>query len=437
MTSVPDWTELYRDESPTTKHPGVLASNRLEGFLVDWEALSFRGRYTSPVFSQYFIDAGEDPSVLQKLNEHIEIFEQYFLDQSGTRDSDSAWFYEASRHWDEKIVLEDDLPPGVLEYSDEMIEEQRRYADPNYRRDRLTSPFAKLIDRFEKYCWHAFWYEYFSVYQEELAGQTVVRLNTSFGPIDIELNWDRARWTVFHFLALAQYGYYNNTFLTPNCSHTAERDEISVSGTGQVVKGGFWKPCLNKTMAVLDEMLGPLLKDEGAAMYSSRLHQQAEIEPARRGEICWNGFKFDLYGKALTDQDFFILNKDQEEFSDDEKESLAEFGCIPFGKVISGMDVVDAMSRVPSSVINVIGATEVADLTMPGEVPVLLPDETLVLENIECLSGTPLTRRYKVNSLSELKLREIETMWARASKNNGTEIAKTIETIIETSGLSE
>jgi len=428
MTSVPDWIELYRDESSTTKHPGVLASNRLEGFLFDWEALSFRGRYTSPVFSQYFIDAGKDPSVLQKMNEHIEIFEQYFLDQSGTRDSDSAWFYEASRHWDEKIVLEDDLPPGVLEYSDEMIEEQRRYADPNYRRDRLTSPFAKLIDRFEKYCWHAFWYEYFSVYQEELAGQTVVRLNTSFGPIDIELNWDRARWTVFHFLALAQYGYYNNTFLTPNCSHTAERDEILVSGTGQVVKGGFWKPCPNKTMAVLDEMLGPLLKDVGTAMYSSRLHHQAEIEPARRGEICWN---------VSTDQDFFILNKDEEEFSDSEKESLSEFGCIPFGKVISGMDGVDAISHMSSSVIDVIGAIEVADLTMPGKVPVLLPDEMLVLENIECLSGTPLTRRYKVNSLSELKLREIEAMWALASKNNGTEITKTIETIIETPGLSE
>jgi cyclophilin family peptidyl-prolyl cis-trans isomerase len=147
------------------------------------------------------------------------------------------------------------------------------------------------------------------------AGNPVVVMETSKGTIRIELNAAKAPNTVKNFLAYVDSGFYNGTIfhrVIPN---------FMIQG------GGF-------TAGMAEKDTRPPIQNESA---NGLTNDRGTIAMARTGDP-----------HSATAQ-FFInhggnnafLNKDQ---------SRDGWGYAVFGKVIEGMDVVDAIAAVPTGV---------------------------------------------------------------------------------------
>lgn len=165
------------------------------------------------------------------------------------------------------------------------------------------------------------------------------RIKTSLGDIDLALDRGRAPVTVANFLEYAESGYYDRLIF-----HRVV--------AGRLVQGGG---------------------------YTKRLHERALADPIQNEAD--NGLK-NLRGTiAMARQDdphsaraqFFINLKHNEELDFRDKELRANWGYAVFGKVVSGMDVVDA-----------IGAVETGP---QGQFDVHVPLEPVVIYRIDPITA--------------------------------------------------
>jgi peptidyl-prolyl cis-trans isomerase A (cyclophilin A) len=139
-----------------------------------------------------------------------------------------------------------------------------------------------------------------------------VLIKTSKGDITLELFADKAPITVKNFLSYVDAKFYDGTIF-----HRVIKDFM--------IQGGGFTPEL------LQKAAKPPIKNEAA---NGLKNLRGTIAMARTGEI-----------DSATCQ-FFINHVDNPNL--DHKDNTEHFGYAVFGKVISGMDVVDAIALVPT-----------------------------------------------------------------------------------------
>ena len=139
----------------------------------------------------------------------------------------------------------------------------------------------------------------------------MVRLQTNFGIIALELDTGRAPATVKNFLEYVESGFYSNTVF-----HRAI--------DGFMIQGGGFEPGMNQKPA------------------RSPIKNEAD-----------NGLKNDRYTVAMArtsephsaSSQFFINVKDND-FLDHTAQNAQGWGYCVFGKVVEGRDVVDKIKQV-------------------------------------------------------------------------------------------
>ncbi len=141
-----------------------------------------------------------------------------------------------------------------------------------------------------------------------------VKLETSLGDIIIELNSDKAPNTVDNFLSYVKDGFYNGTIF-----HRVI-ENFMIQG------GGFTEDFVQKTpkAAIKNEANNGLSNERGS------------IAMARTGAPHSATAQFFI---NTVDNDFLDFKSDKQD---------ATWGYAVFGKVISGMDVVDKIRTVPT-----------------------------------------------------------------------------------------
>ncbi len=141
-----------------------------------------------------------------------------------------------------------------------------------------------------------------------------VEMQTSMGPIVIELNGEKAPKTVHNFVQYTKNGFYDGSIF-----HRVI-DGFMIQG------GGFTRDMSEKpTVGQIPNEANNGLKN-----------QRGTIAMARRGEP-----------HSATAQ-FFINHKDNAMLDHSGEQSGRTWGYAVFGKVIQGMDVVDKIAKVPT-----------------------------------------------------------------------------------------
>jgi cyclophilin family peptidyl-prolyl cis-trans isomerase len=146
-------------------------------------------------------------------------------------------------------------------------------------------------------------------------GSTVVRMETSLGPIVLQLNPDKAPISVKNFLAYVDSGFYNGTIFH------------RVIPTFMIQGGGF-------TPAMVKKTTRPPIKNEAGNGLSNK---RGTIAMARTPEV------------DSASAQFFINVRDNSASLDHRDNSPDAYGYAVFGKVISGMDVVDKIKNVATT----------------------------------------------------------------------------------------
>ncbi|MBI4457012.1 MAG: peptidyl-prolyl cis-trans isomerase [Acidobacteria bacterium] len=142
----------------------------------------------------------------------------------------------------------------------------------------------------------------------------VVEMETSMGTIAIELYPDKAPETIKNFLAYVDSGFYNGTIF-----HRVIRNFM--------IQGGGLMPDLTR------KSTKPPIKNEANNKLSNK---RGTIAMARTGEI-----------NSATAQ--FFINVQDNQPLDYHGDSPDAYGYAVFGKVISGMDVVDKIRNVKTA----------------------------------------------------------------------------------------
>ena len=327
--------------------------------------------------------------------------------------------------------IPDPPTPTFEEYVNEAIFNPTDYEEAWYSGEPVhddypwSSEALARLSGFEHSIKNGYWKEYFELHTEELKGTAVIRMNTSKGVIDLELNWDQAPWIVFHFLTCVQIGTYDNTLLAPNSHYELswigdyrtwgwdkekfttkmwdqdpkklkanlikngiEVIEAPFVGQGNVIRGGDFSPGYKLIQPERFSMLG---------------YQGGNFTKAERGDICVR-FEHD------SNTSFFILSQDASDIDKSEKEFLNIYkSARVFGRVTSGMDVVDKISRARSDLVSV--QAWVRSDSPPGEIgfpySILVPKTEITLRNIKIISGSPTTKHYKLRSLSSSQRGEL------------------------------
>ncbi|PHM30663.1 peptidylprolyl isomerase A [Xenorhabdus innexi] len=141
-----------------------------------------------------------------------------------------------------------------------------------------------------------------------LAAETYVKLVTSAGEIELELNGDKAPITTKNFIEYANEGFYNNTIFH------------RVIPGFMVQGGGFTKDMQQKSTKA------PIKNEADNGLRN----QRGTIAMARTADK-----------DSATSQ--FFINVTDNAFLD---HGQRDFGYAVFGKVVKGMDVVDKISQV-------------------------------------------------------------------------------------------
>src|SRR4051812_28947254 len=180
--------------------------------------------------------------------------------------------------------------------------------------------------------------------QDKAAAGQRVRMETSMGDIVVELNPGHAPITTANFLKYADAGDYNGT--------TFHRVV-----PGFVIQGGGWTRDLT----------------ERAKLAAAAGHPDVPI----RNE--WqNGLKNEQGTIAMAREEapdsatreFFINLKDNTKL-DTAREKTGNAGYAVFGRVVSGMDIVDRIASVRSHAVDVAGVTDGSMENVPEE-PVVI-----------------------------------------------------------------
>ncbi len=148
-------------------------------------------------------------------------------------------------------------------------------------------------------------------YSSTQGKKTMVKLHTNFGDITLQLDADKAPVTVKNFLEYVNSGFYDNTLFHRVID-------------GFMIQGGGFEP----------------------GMKQKKTHAPIENEAA-------NGLKNEKYTIAMArtsdpqsaTAQFFINVKDND-FLNYTAPNSQGYGYCVFGKVIEGMDVVDAIKKV-------------------------------------------------------------------------------------------
>lgn len=146
-------------------------------------------------------------------------------------------------------------------------------------------------------------------------GKKLVLLETSLGEIKIELDSEKAPVSVASFLAYVKEGHYNGTIF-----HRVIKD-FMIQG------GGFTDAMKEKKTA------HPPIKNEAG---NGLKNLRGTVAMARTNVV-----------DSATAQ--FFINTVNNDFLNHSDESARGFGYAVFGKVISGMEVVDKIRAVPTT----------------------------------------------------------------------------------------
>jgi peptidyl-prolyl cis-trans isomerase B (cyclophilin B) len=147
----------------------------------------------------------------------------------------------------------------------------------------------------------------------EGAGQPMVRLTTSAGPIDIELYADKAPETVANFLAYVEGGHYDGLLF-----HRVI--------PGFVIQGGGLEAGM-RPRPTRDPI--PNEADNGLR------NETGTLSMARTGDP-----------HSATSQ--FFINLSDNEFLDHRARSADGWGYAVFGRVVAGMEAVEAIAAAPT-----------------------------------------------------------------------------------------
>ena len=156
--------------------------------------------------------------------------------------------------------------------------------------------------------------------------QPVVRMTTSLGVIDLELEPDKAPVTVDNFLGYVNGSFYNNTIF-----HRVIKDFV-------IQGGGYTPGNPNPVPKVPTQAAIVLESNNGLSNLRGTLAMARTTEP-----------------NSATSQ-FYINVIDNPSL---DYRSEAEPGYAVFGRVIAGLDVVDAISVVPTRQIPELGLADV------------------------------------------------------------------------------
>ena len=145
------------------------------------------------------------------------------------------------------------------------------------------------------------------------AQNPVVVMKTSMGTVEIELYADKAPVTVANFLSYADKGFYNGTIFH------------RVIGNFMIQGGGFTPGMRQKSTS------SPIKNEADNRIPNSR----GTIVMARTQDV-----------HSATSQ--FFINVVDNGFLDYKSSTPAGYGYCVFGRVVSGMDVVDKIKSVPT-----------------------------------------------------------------------------------------
>jgi cyclophilin family peptidyl-prolyl cis-trans isomerase len=148
---------------------------------------------------------------------------------------------------------------------------------------------------------------------EPAPGNGVVVISTSLGDVTVELFNERAPVSVANFLSYATEGFYTGTIF-----HRV------VSGFA-VQGGGF-------TATMVEKMTRPPIQNEAT---NGLRNLRGTVAMARTQSL-----------RSATSQ--FYINVSNNADLDHQGFSPKDFGYAVFGRVLSGMDVVDRIARVPT-----------------------------------------------------------------------------------------
>jgi len=154
------------------------------------------------------------------------------------------------------------------------------------------------------------------LFSAQLQAVTLVQMDTSMGQIQLELYEDKAPETVANFVKYVESGYYNNLIF-----HRVI-DEWIIQGGGYDQDMQERKP------------LEPIRNEANNGLKNKR----GTIAMAR------------LYEPHTADSQFFINLQDSPNL-DFKRESLSGYGYCVFGKVVKGMDVVEAIGKVETGIV--------------------------------------------------------------------------------------
>jgi peptidyl-prolyl cis-trans isomerase A (cyclophilin A) len=148
---------------------------------------------------------------------------------------------------------------------------------------------------------------------EPAPGNAVVVISTSLGDVTVELFNDKAPVSVANFLGYATEGFYSGTIFHRVVS-------------GFVVQGGGF------TATMVEKTTRPPIQNEAT---NGLRNLRGTVAMARTQSL-----------RSATSQFYFNVSNNQD--LDHQGFSPRDFGYAVFGRVLSGMDVVDRISRVPT-----------------------------------------------------------------------------------------
>jgi cyclophilin family peptidyl-prolyl cis-trans isomerase len=148
---------------------------------------------------------------------------------------------------------------------------------------------------------------------EPAPGNGVVVISTSLGDVTVELFNDKAPVSVANFLGYATEGFYSGTGFHRVVS-------------GFVVQGGGY------TATMAEKPTRPPIQNEAT---NGLRNLRGTVAMARTQSL-----------RSATSQFYFNVSNNQD--LDHQGFSPRDFGYAVFGRVLSGMDVVDRISRVPT-----------------------------------------------------------------------------------------
>ena len=162
-------------------------------------------------------------------------------------------------------------------------------------------------------------------------GNPVVVIATSFGDVTVELFKDKAPVSVENFLQYAREGFYEGTIF-----HRIERHFV--------VQGGGYSPEL-----VEKSTRGPIQNEATNGLRNVR----GTVAMARRRAL-----------RSATSQFYFNLSDNAQ--LDHRGYTPDEFGYAVFGRVLSGMDVVDRIGAVETRTVGDFDAVPVEPVLIKG-----------------------------------------------------------------------